>query len=123
MKVLDQELDKKPKTSSVKEMAELRIRNLLCFKELQSLNDKGKFLYQHPLISCMSEREELKKLLRNNPTEFLHRYKSASNNLRRYKGYVKKKRPKLYNEDKAHFKYYQALVDVFNNIIQEKNGN
>ena len=43
MKQLDEQLDKKPTTQAVIDMAELRIRNLLAFEELQSFNDTGKF--------------------------------------------------------------------------------
>ena len=51
MKQLDEQLDKKPTTQAVIDMAELRIRNLLAFEELQSFNDTGKFRYKHPFIA------------------------------------------------------------------------
>ena len=50
MKQLDELLDKKPTRRAVVDMAELRIRNLLAFSELQTYNDTGmlseQFLYR-----------------------------------------------------------------------------
>ena len=63
MKQLDEQLDKKPTTQAVIDMAELRIRNLLAFEELQSFNDTGKFRYKHPFIAHQSERAQLEDLL------------------------------------------------------------
>jgi hypothetical protein len=121
LKVLDSKLDHRPSVSAVKEMAELRIRNLLCFNELKSLNNTGKFLYQHPLIQCLSERMELEKLFRTDPEEFLHRYKSASTSLRRYEGYVKNKRQGHEIEDRSHLQYYRNLIQNFRDIITNSN--
>lgn len=59
MKQLDELLDKKPTRRAVVDMAELRIRNLLAFSELQTYNDTGMFRYKHPLIVHRSERAEL----------------------------------------------------------------
>jgi len=121
MKVLDTKLDHRPTISAVSEMAELRIRNLLCFKELRSLNDSGIFLYEHPLIECMSERVELEKLFKTNPSEFLHKYKSASTSLRRYEGYVKKKREGHEVDDRSHLQYYRNLISTVKDIISNSN--
>ena len=63
MKQLDELLETKPTEEAVKEMAELRIRNLQAFDELQSFNDTGKFLCKHPLLAGRSEisREALER--------------------------------------------------------------
>ena len=121
MKVLDNKLDHRPTVTAVRDMAEQRIRNLLCFKELKSLNDTGKFVYEHPLIECMSERMELEKLFRTNPSEFLHRYKSAASSLRRYESYVKKKREGHEVDDRTHLQYYRNLITTIKDIISNSN--
>ena len=90
MKQLDEQLDKKPTTQAVIDMAELRIRNLLAFEELQSFNDTGKFRYKHPFIAHQSERAQLEELLRKDPQEFLRRHKNVLDNIRRYESYLKR---------------------------------
>ena len=67
MKQLDELLETKPTAQAVAEMAELRIRNLQAFAELQSLNDTGKFLCNHPILFGRSEIAQLIKLLRSDP--------------------------------------------------------
>ena len=121
MKVLDAELDHHPTANRVQEMAELRIRNLQCFAELKALNGKGKLLYQHPLLAQKSERAGLTRLLKHDPSGFLHQYKSASNNLRRYKAYIKAKRPNMIDADREHLKYYTSLCALFKEILADKN--
>ena len=46
MKVLDADLDNNPNTKDIKELAELRIRNHDCFRELEALNETGDFVYK-----------------------------------------------------------------------------
>ena len=90
MKKLDELLDKKPKANDVAAMAELRIRNLQAFDELKAYNDTGKFLYKHPLLKGKSEFDELVKLFKKDPAEFLHKHKNVLDNIKRYKSYIKR---------------------------------
>ena len=90
MKKLDELLDKKPKANDVAAMAELRIRNLRAFDELKAYNDTGKFLYKHPLLKGKSEFDELVKLFKKDPAEFLHKHKNVLDNIKRYKSYIKR---------------------------------
>ena len=80
MKQLDEQLDSDPTESAVMEMAELRVRNLQAFDELQSLNDTGKFLFRHPLLSGRSELSQLAGLLAQNPSEFLRQHRNVLDN-------------------------------------------
>ena len=45
MRELDAELDNKPTVEAVKRIVELRIRNILVFRELAEYNNKGVFLF------------------------------------------------------------------------------
>lgn len=122
MKVLDAALDSCPTAKKVSEFAELRIENLLCFKELQSFNDTGKWLYEHPLIKHQSEIETLKDLKRKDPEEFLRRYEKCSYSIKRYSSYLKRTdRKDKHNTDLAHLKRYQELVGIFKTIIENDN--
>lgn len=91
MKVLDERLDTAPTDSDVKEMAELRIQNLLCFRELQSLNDNGVFLNEHPYLKNKADYEELLLLWSSDRDKFIRQYENCRNNIRRYTGRINRK--------------------------------
>ena len=55
MAVLDTELENNPTDAKVARMAELRIRNLLCFSELQSFNDTGQ--WRNTRLSCIGQKD------------------------------------------------------------------
>lgn len=117
---LDEVLDKKPRCEDVATMAELRIRNLQAFDELQSFNDSGKFLYRHPLLAAKSEYRLLKQLLHNNATEFLHQYKCTSDNVRRYKSYIQsKRRSDKRDSDINLLNRHQERLALFKQILEE----
>lgn len=90
MTQLDEQLDKDTTEAAVKELAELRIRNLQAFDELRSFNDTGKFRYDHPLLSSRSEFSKLLDLFHRDPAEFLHQHKLVFDNIRRYQSYLKR---------------------------------
>lgn len=120
MKQLDEQLDKKPTEFAVKELAELRIRNLQAFDELQSFNDKGKFLNKHPLLSARSEFSVLQKLLKTNPTEFLHRHKNVLDNIKRYKAYIRREDRKGQRAaDKTSLEKYEEKDRMFRMVLEE----
>ena len=121
MKQLDIELDKKPSAQKVKELAECRIRNLQAFGELQSFNDIGKFLNKHPLLFGRSEFAIFKKLLENNPTEFLRQHKNVLDNIKRYKCYMKRENRKDKKiSDKQHLEQHQERERLFRLVLEHK---
>lgn len=120
MKKLDEVLDKKPKASDVAQMAELRIRNLLAFDELQSYNDTGKFLYKHPLLKGKSEFDELVKLFRTDSTEFLRKHKNVLDNIKRYKSYLKRKdRQDRRASDRENLHRHQDRERMFKMVMEQ----
>jgi hypothetical protein len=122
MKVLDAELDQSPTEEKVKDLAELRIRNLQCFAELKSLNNTGRFRFDHPLLEHYNEKNELKELHDTNPMEFLKQYANCKNNIIRYRGYLKRKdRKEKTTSDKAHLTRWKSLEQVFKIIMEEAN--
>ena len=124
MKQLDEQLEISPTEQAVKEMAELRIRNLQAFDELQSLNDTGKFLFKHPLLSGKSEFAQLLKLFRSNPSEFLHRHKLVLDNIRRYRSFLERKDRKARRaDDRKKLAEYQEKDRMFLMVIKETTGN
>ena len=123
MKQLDIDLDNDPTEDDVREMAELRIRNLQAFDELQAFNDTAKWLFKHPLIVHRSERAELIELLKNNPDEFLRRHRNVSDSIRRYASYLKRAdRASRRTQDKEHLSRYREKNELFKSILNEKNS-
>ena len=122
MKQLDEQLDDKPTPRAVTDMAELRIRNLLAFEELQLFNDTGKFLYKHPLIVHQSERAQLENLVRNDPQEFLRRNKNVLDSIRRYESYLKRAdRESRRTQDREHLRRHYEREALFKAILQSTN--
>lgn len=124
MKVLDTELENKPTDAKVAKLAEIRIRNLLCFSELQSYNDIGKWKNKHPFIVHQSERTQLEELKRRDPEAFLKKYANCSYNIKRYNSFLKNDtRSDRRESDKKNLTKYQELETIFKDIINETNDN
>lgn len=88
MKDIDAVIDKEPTKQRIIDLAELRNRNLLAFKELTNYNDKGKFMNKHPLLTQFSIRATYETLLKNKPAEFLSEYTNVANNVSRYSSFL-----------------------------------
>lgn len=120
MKKLDELLDKKPKANDVAAMAELRIRNLQAFDELKAYNDTGKFLYKHPLLKGKSEFDELVKLFKKDPAEFLHKHKNVLDNIKRYKSYIKRDdRKDKRTSDRENLQRHQERERMFKMVMEQ----
>lgn len=122
MKQLDELLEIKPTAQAVADMAELRIRNLQAFAELQSFNDTGKFLCKHPILFGRSEIAELIKLLKADPAEFLRRHKNVLDNIKRYRSYLKRSdRKECRQKDKQNLKRHQERERIFKMVLEQQN--
>lgn len=121
MKQLDEQLETKPTEAAVREMAELRIRNLQAFDELQSFNDTGRFLCRHPLLAGRSEIAQLRELLRRDPSEFLRQHKNTLDNIKRYKSYLKRadRKPQR-QQDRENLQRHQKRDELFKLVLEEK---
>lgn len=118
MKQLDEQLDKKPTTQAVIDMAELRIRNLLAFEELQS-STYWEVLLQATVHSHQSERAQLEDLLRKDPQEFLRRHKNVLDNIRRYESYLKRAdRDSRRTQDKENLRRHREREALFKAILE-----
>lgn len=123
MKQLDKQLEESPTPEAVAALAELRIRNLQAFAELQSFNDTGKFLCKHPILFGRSEFSELLRLFKTDPAEFLRKHKNVLDNIRRYKAYLKRDERKTQRlSDKKHLSRYEEKERLFKMIIEQNNS-
>ncbi|MBO7045670.1 MAG: hypothetical protein J6W38_04870 [Prevotella sp.] len=123
MTQLDEQLDREPTEAAIKEMAELRIRNLQAFDELRSFNDTGKFLNLHPLLSSRSELSKLIDLFRRDPAEFLHQHKLTEDNVKRYRSYLKRSdRKDRRTADREALARHQERQRLFKMVLEEFNN-
>lgn len=119
MKVLDVLLDTKPTVKAVVEMAEMRIRNLLCFRELQAFNDTGKWVQRHPLITHRSTYARLEELYNLDHTRFMDEYNRCCCNITRYESYLRSdKRIDKRDTDKALLQKHTETKSVFESVIE-----
>lgn len=122
MKQLDELLEKERNAQAVADMAELRIRNLQAFAELQSFNDTGKFLCKHPLLFGRSEIAELMKLLKADPAEFLRRHKNVLDNIKRYCSYIKRTdRKHRRADDLKNLERHREREKLFKMVLEQQN--
>lgn len=122
MKQLDEQLETKPTAQAVADMAELRIRNLQAFAELQSFNDTGKFICKHPLLFGRSEIAQLIKLLKADPAEFLRQHKNVLDNIKRYRAYLKRtERKNRRKQDKQNLEKHQERERLFKMVLERNN--
>lgn len=121
MKQLDELLETAPTAQAVAEMAELRIRNLQAFAELQSFNNTGKFLCHHPILFGRSEIAQLMKLLKADPAEFLRRHKNVLDNIKRYKSYIKRNdRRYRRQQDKENLERHRERERLFRMVLEQQ---
>ena len=105
----------------VAELAELRIRNLKCFDELQSFNDNGKWLNRNPLLQGKSEIAELRSLLQHDPDEFLRLQRCCADSVRRYQSYLKRKDRRAYRQsDREALARYRDRLRLFTSVLRLK---
>jgi len=122
MKQLDELLEKERNAQAVADMAELRIRNLQAFAELQSFNDTGKFLCKHPLLFGRSEIAELMKLLKADPAEFLRQHKNVLDNIKRYRSYIKRTdRKNRRTDDLKNLERHREREKLFKMVLEQQN--
>ena len=122
MKQLDELLEKERNAQEVADMAELRIRNLQAFAELQSFNDTGKFLCKHPLLFGRSEIAELMKLLKADPAEFLRQHKNVLDNIKRYRSYIKRTdRKNRRADDLKNLERHREREKLFKMVLEQQN--
>ena len=121
MKQLDELLETAPTAQAVAEMAELRIRNLQAFAELQSFNNTGKFLCHHPILFGRSEIAQLMKLLKADPAEFLRQHKNVLDNIKRYKSYIKRNdRRYRRQQDKENLERHRERERLFRMVLEQQ---
>ena len=103
------------------DIVRLAARLEMCFNELRSFNNTGKFLGKLPFISSRDERSRIFDILRRNPEEYFQERKNVELNISRYSSQVNS--PKLAGEKKekakTNLEKFQALLQVFKDVFDE----
>lgn len=119
MKILDEKLNNNPSEKDIIDMAEYRIRNLLCFSELQSFNDTSTWLHKHPVIAYKSTYSQLEELYQLNHKEFLKRHQLCLNNISRYSSFLKNEsRSEKRDSDNLLLDKHKATKIIFESVIE-----
>ncbi len=118
---LDHILDERPAKDHVKELAELRIKNILCLRELQLFNSKGKWLNKHPLLSQYSYRNELINLKKTDPEKFLKEFSKTDYNISRYQSYLNREKASKEDKEKwqAQLNKHIGRSQVFKEVMKD----
>lgn len=118
---LEKKLDDSPTAQMVAEYVELSIRNRQCREELTALNNRGKFLNEHPILKTEDLYKEMTELLLSNPDEFMNRLTNVKQNIARYKSWIKnKKRQKDLQSNKTHLEHWQNKLEVMTSILKDR---
>ena len=121
MKAIDAVIDSLPTEKRIMDLADLRNRNLLAFKELKSFNDSGTWLNQHPLLEQHSIRFQLRDLLEKKPDEFLDEFSKTTGYVSRYKSYLnnKSRTEDQHTADKKNLGKHAEKEQIMRELINE----
>lgn len=121
MKEIDAVIDSEPTEYRIIDLAELRNRNLLAFKELQTFNDKGKWRNKHPLIVHYSIRTKYQELLKKDTAGFLAEFTNTANNVNRYKSFLnnKDRSPNQHDKDRENLIKHTERETILREVLEE----
>jgi len=117
-------LDDKPELSI--EMVELDNRNRQAHKELQLYNDHKTFHYKHPIVARRKQYDdqlaELYDLKRSNPDALLREITNTTQNIRRIRSNLTRKKYKS-EEEKQSWEENLSRAETRETILKEIIGN
>ena len=120
MQEIDVLLDTQPELAM--EMVELDNRNRKAHKELQLYNDHKTFLYKHPIIARRKQYDdqlaELYELKRNDPGALMNEITNVTQNIRRIRSNLNKKKYKS-NEEKQSWEENLSRSQTRETVLKE----
>lgn len=119
---LDKALDKDPTKENISDFISSEIENKQIFKELQTYNDSGRFVYIHPLTKALEETDRLRALKKADPAAFASELVNADKSITRYNSQIKHN--KFKNEAERiewirHLRTYETKRKLIYQIISE----
>jgi len=120
MREIDVLLDEHPELAL--EMVEMDNRNRMAQKELQLYNDHNTFLYKHSIVEQRKQYDdrlaELYEMKRTSPDAFLKEITNVTQNIRRIKSNINKKKYKDENE-KASWEKNLSQAETREAVLKE----
>ena len=122
MKAIDAVIDSEPTEKRIMDLADLRNRNILSFKELESFNSSGTWLNKHPLLEQYSLRYQLRDLLEKKPDEFMDDFIKTSGYVSRYKSYLnnKTRSEEQHEKDQKNLQKHSEIEQIMRELLSEK---
>lgn len=107
--------------STLAEIVRLAARLEMCFNELRSFNNTGKFLGKHPFIESKDERSRIFDLLRRDPEAYFQERKNVELNIARYSSQTNSKKLDADKREKAgvNLQKFRALLQVYKDVFAE----
>lgn len=118
MALLNNDIDEHPELAG--QMVAEDISNHLAFVELQSYNDRGEFVYKHPILIAYKKENELEALRKSNPERFINEMVNADKAITRYKSQIntgKYKNDEERQQFEAHIASYQEKLEIMKRLI------
>lgn len=99
----------------------LSIRQELCFAELKSFNDTGKFIGKHPFIRLKDERERVSETLRTDPDRYFDERKNIELNITRYLSQLNSKKATREQKDRAaaNLEKFKTVLSLYREVFNE----
>lgn len=107
--------------NTLAEIVRLAARLEMCFNELRSFNNTGKFLGKHPFIESKDERSRIIDLLQRDPEAFFQERKNVELNISRYSSQINSNKLDADKKEKAksNLEKYQAILQMFKDVFLE----
>jgi len=98
------------------------IRMELCFSELRSFNNTGRFLGKHPFIAQADERSRVTSLLMSDPDAYFEERKNIELNITRYQSQLNSKKTTKEQKERArsNLEKYQARLALYKEILKNR---
>ena len=108
-------------SSALETLVTFSIRQELCFSELKSFNDTGKFIGKHPFIRQKDERARISALLRTDPDRYFDERKNIELNITRYSSQINGKKTTREQKDRAaaNLEKFKAALQLYKDVFNE----
>lgn len=94
----------------------------LCFSELRSFNNTGRFLGKHPFIAQADERSRVTSLLMSDPDAYFEERKNIELNITRYQSQLNSKKMTKEQKERArsNLEKHQARLALYKEILKNR---
>ena len=108
-------------SDTLETLVTLSIRQELCFSELKSFNDTGKFIGKHPFIRQTDERQRVAELMKTDPDRYFDERKNIELNITRYSSQLNGKKATPEQKDRAvvNLEKFKTALQLYKEVFNE----